>query len=137
MFLQQYSNGGDFNGCPPEDQLMPGKDGSTCSLECYYCHEWGHISNNCPQIPPGCVRGGGGGRDGGAQTGEIYGTGLLQIYIFFAQNTDEMIPSSWTLLDTCTTSNVCKKEEMIGNIHDYTSDETLRVYTNGGSNNFT
>ena len=26
---------------------------------------------------------------------------------------------------------------MIGNIRDCTSEETLRVYTNGGSNNFT
>ena len=34
MLLQQDSNGGNLNGCPPEDKLMPGKDGSTCSLEC-------------------------------------------------------------------------------------------------------
>ena len=26
---------------------------------------------------------------------------------------------------------------MIGNVHDYTSDEYLTVYTNGGSTNFT
>ena len=29
MFLQQDSNRGNSNGCPPEDKLVPGKDGST------------------------------------------------------------------------------------------------------------
>ena len=77
MLLQQDSNIVNLNGCPPEDQLMPGKDGSTCSLECYYCHEWGHISNNCPKIPPDRVRGGGGGRSGGALTVRRSGTGLF------------------------------------------------------------
>ena len=33
MFLQQDSNGDNPNNFPPGDQLVPGKDGSTCSLE--------------------------------------------------------------------------------------------------------
>ena len=33
ILLQQDSNGSSLNGCPPEDQLVPGKYGSTCSLE--------------------------------------------------------------------------------------------------------
>ena len=35
------------------------------------------------------------------------------------------------------TSSVYNNEEIIGNIFDCTSDETLTVYTNGGSNTFT
>ena len=61
MFLQQNSNVVDSNGCPPEDALLPRRYGSTWYLECYYCHEWGNISNNWPQIPTDCVRGGGSG----------------------------------------------------------------------------
>ena len=110
MFLQQDINGGNLNGFPPEDHILPGKDGSTFSLEYYYCHEWGHISNNPPQIPPDRVCGGGGGRGGGACTGGKYGTGMLQISIGFAQNTDRIIPNSWILLDTCLTSSVCNNE---------------------------
>ena len=39
-------------------------------------------------------------------------------------------------MDTLT-SSVCNTEEMIGNIRNWTSDETLMMYTNGGSNTFT
>ena len=44
MFLHQDSNRENLNDFPPKDQLFQGKYGSTFSLECYYCHEWGHIS---------------------------------------------------------------------------------------------
>ena len=94
MFLQQDSNGGNLNGLPPEDQIVPGKDGSNSSLKCYYCHEWGNISNNFPQINPDSFCGGGGGRGGGSLTGGRSGDGLLQIRFGFDQNTDLMIPSS-------------------------------------------
>ena len=100
MFLQKDTNGGNLNGCSPEDHLVPKKDGSTCSLECYYFHEWLHISNNFPQINPDHVCGRGGRRGGGACTGGRSGTGLLQTRVGFAQNTDGMIPSLWILLDT-------------------------------------
>ena len=134
MFLQKEGN---FIVFTPDDQLVPGKYGSTLSLECYYCHEWGHISNNCPQISSNRVRSRGGRRGGGSRTGVRYSTGLLHIRIGFAQNTDGMIPNSWILLDTCSTSSVCNNKEMIGNIRDFTSDETLTVYKNGGSKTFT
>ena len=106
MFLQQDINGGNSNCCPTEDQFVPGKYGSTWSLEFYYYHKWGHILNNYLQITPDWVCGGGGGLDGGAHTGGIYGTEMLQIPVDFDQNTDGMIPSSWILLDTCFTSSV-------------------------------
>ena len=32
MFLQKDSNGGNSNDGPPEDHLVPGRDGSTLSL---------------------------------------------------------------------------------------------------------
>ena len=107
MFLQQQDNS---NGFPPEDQLVPGKYGSNFSLEFYYCHEWGHISNDFPQITYDRVRGGNGRRGGGAYTDGISGTGLLHICVGLAQNTDEMITISWILMDTCSTSSVCIKE---------------------------
>ena len=62
---------------------MRGKYGSTLFLECYYCHKWGHILNNLPQIPPYRVRGGGGIRGGGARTGGRCITVMLHICIFF------------------------------------------------------
>ena len=64
MFLQQKINGGNLNECAPKDQIVPGKDGSTCYLECYYCHEWVHMSNNCPQILQRCECARTGGRSG-------------------------------------------------------------------------
>ena len=106
MFLQHDSNGGHSNGYSPEDQFVPGKDVSKFSLECYYCNEWGHVSNDFHQIPPNRGHGGGGGRGEGASTGGRSGTGMLHIHVFFAQNADGMIPSSWILLDTCLTSSV-------------------------------
>ena len=74
MFLQQEVSSNSF---PPEDQLVPGKDGSTCSLEYYFCNGWGHISNHFPQITSDHFRGGGGGSGGGAHTVVRSGTGLL------------------------------------------------------------
>ena len=71
MLLQQEENS---NGCPPGDQLVPGKYGPTCSPEYYYFHEWGNISNDWPQITSDSVRGGGGGRVEGARTDIVYGT---------------------------------------------------------------
>ena len=85
MFLKQEAN---LNGCPPEDQFVPSKDGLTFSLECSYCHEWGNIANNFPQISSYCVRGGGGGHGGGARTGGRSGTLLLLISVGFSQNTN-------------------------------------------------
>ena len=32
MFIQQDNNEGNYNVCPPYDQLVPGKDGSIWSL---------------------------------------------------------------------------------------------------------
>ena len=57
--------------------------------------------------------------------------------LVFLKNTYGMISSSWILLDTCSASGVCNNEEIVVNICDCTSDETLTVYTNRGSKNFT
>ena len=43
MFLQQDSNGGNSNGCPPDYKIVTMKDGSAWFIEWYYCREWGHI----------------------------------------------------------------------------------------------
>ena len=87
MFIQQDSNGGNSNGCPPKYQIMPWKEGSTLSLDCHYCHKCGHTSNNPPQIIPDSVRGGGGVSGGGARTGGISVTGMLHIRVGFAHKT--------------------------------------------------
>ena len=126
-----------MNGCTPEYQIVPRKDGSTCSLELYYCHEWGHIPNNFPQIPPDRIHGRGGGHGGGSGTGGRSGTGMLHIRVRFDHDNDGIILSSWILLDTCLTSSAYNSKEMIGNINDFTSDKNLMVYKNGGSNTFT
>ena len=62
---------------------------------------------------------------------------MLQIRVRFVQNADGMLPSSWILLDNCSTSSVCNNESMIENICYCNLDETLTAYTNGGSNKFT
>jgi hypothetical protein len=49
----------------------------------------------------------------------------------FAQGTD-MIPKSWILLDTCSTSNCCNNIDLIHNLRDCSDDEQLTVHTNGG-----
>ena len=137
MFLQQDINKVNSNGFPPEDQIVPGKDGSTWCLELYYFYEWGHISNNCPQIPYDRVRDRGGGSGGGAHTGRISYSRLLHFRVFFAQHADGIIPRSWIVLNTFSASSVCNNESIIVNVHYCTSDKILTVYINGGSNNFT
>ena len=96
-----------------------------------------HVLNSFSKIPPDRVRGGGGVRGGGSRTGGRSGTGLLYIRVGFSQNSYGMILSSWILLDICFTSSLCNNKEIIENICDCTSDETLMVYTNGGSKTFT
>ena len=62
---------------------------------------------------------------------------MLLICVGFSQNDDVMITSSWILLYTCSISSVRNNKAMIGNFRDCTPDETLTVYKNGGSKNFT
>jgi hypothetical protein len=127
------------NTCPPTADLVPGVDGETCELECYYCHLWGHTSPNCPQIPAERRRGGGGrGNGAGRGRGGRTGTNMMQVGIGLAQSgqNNEMIPSSWILLDTCSTSNVSNNLEMVGDVRNCSADERLTVHTNGGTKIF-
>ena len=127
------------NVCPPAADLVPGADGETCELECYYCHSWGHTSPNCTQIPAERRRGGGGRGSGtGRGRGGRTGTNMMQVGIGLAQSgeNNEMIPSSWILLDTCSTSNVSNNLDMVGDVRDCSTAERLTVHTNGGTKIF-
>ena len=54
--------------CTPVSDLAPGCDGKTANYQCYYCHDRGNTSNNCPRTPASRVhdpRAGGRGAGGG------------------------------------------------------------------------
>ena len=60
----------------------------------------------------------------------------LQVRVGFAQSDSVSIPSTWILLDPCSTSSVGCNADLIGPIRDCTKDEFLTVYTNGGQKSF-
>ena len=111
--------------------LVQGRGGTTVDLECYYCHERLHTSNNCPRIPANRVRN---PRAGGRGTGGGRGTSMMQFRVGFTQSNDNaLIPDSWVLLDTCSTSSVTNNKDKVGDIRNCSPDECLKMFTNSGS----
>jgi len=55
------------------------------------------------------------------------------ISLFQKYNTNEVISKTWTLLDSCSTDTVFKNLDLVANIRTGSTDEELRMLTNGGS----
>ena len=110
MFTQTEDGG--------NDQPVPGRDGTILlDKRCFRCQKRGHIRPNCSEV---------------AQTG------LLQLRYNFVQSDDhDVIPKSWILLDTCSTSSVGNNPKLVHNIVDCPKSDQLTLVTNGGSQNFT
>ena len=100
---------GEINRTTP----VPGIDGSTIDEELYYCHVPGNLSNNSPKVPVdrGCNCE---ADDRGC--GVRPGTGMCHIYVILAQHDYGIIPSTWLLIDTCSTSSVGKNLYIFRNI---------------------
>ena len=117
-FLEQ----GESNSTP-----VPGIYGTTIYAECYYCHVPGHLSNNCTKLPvEQCCNRGAGGRGSGGRTG----IEMCHIRVGLAQHYDGIIPSTWLLLDICSTTSVSKNTDMFKNIRELLEEERLNVVTN-------
>ena len=92
---------------------VPSIYGTTIDAECYCCHVPGHLSNNYPKVPVEKHRNcGAGGRGSGGRTD----TGMCQIHVELALHDDSIIPYTWLLLDTCSTTSVGKNPDMFKNI---------------------
>ncbi len=76
------------NAIPEGSSLIPGRDGTTVTFQCYCCQDFGHLANNCPSSET---------RPRGSTPRSA--VGLVQVRLNFAQ-ADNMIPKSWILLDT-------------------------------------
>ena len=118
-FAQHERGGNGREETPPEDAVfVPGTDGRTMrNIRCYNCQSWGHLAPNCPVSA---------GRSA---------TGLAQVSYTFNQSCNG-IPSSWLLLDTCSTTSVACNKDLVKNLVMCSKDDHLTVYTNGGSKTF-
>ena len=78
-----------------------------------YCHVPGNLSNKCPEVPVE--------RSFNRRAGDIGSvgrtdTGMCQIRVGLEHHDDGIIPSTWLLLDTCSTSSVDKNPDTFNNI---------------------
>ena len=112
------------NGIPEGSSLIPGRDGTTVNFQCYRCQDFGHLANNYPSSET---------RSRGSTPRSA--VGLVQVRLNFAQ-ADNMIPKSWILLDTCSTSSCCNNLALLSGLKDCTDDTALTIYTNGGQKTF-
>ena len=113
--------------------LVPSIDVTNIDAECYYCRVTGHLSNNCPELPvERRPNRGSGERGSGGRTG----TGMFHIRVGLEQHDDGIIPYTWLLRDTCSTSIVSNNPDMFKNIWECLEEEILTVVTNGGNKAF-
>ena len=110
-----YSRTNDNNST----NIVPGTDGvSHNEITCFGCDFLGHYRNQCPYVQQ---------------------TGIVSMHVghsFTQGNTLFSIPSSWILLDTCSTCNVVKNSSLVSNIQDCNNEERLTAYTNGGAQHY-
>ena len=103
---------------PAGTVFVPGTDGSTLhTMRCYECGQWGHGRRTCPSRPN--------------QTG----TGLTQVGVCLTAAHDG-INNDWLLLDSCSTVSCMKNEAFVTDVTHRSLDESLRVYTNGGHQDY-
>ena len=125
QFVQQQES-----SMPVGCTLVAGRDGTTMQLQCYRCQDWGHLANNCPAASS---------RPRGSTPSGRSGVNMMQVRFgySFTQGSDDVIPRSWLLLDTCSTCSCTNNTDLVSAIRDCTADEVLTVHTNGGSKTFT
>ena len=120
-FAQQTGRGG-LGGEHPQPPagtvLVPGRDGTAIRMQCWNCDKWGHTSPNCTTERRG-----------------RQGSQYMQIGFVFGQN-DSSIPSSWVLLDTCSTASVFCNSMLVNDLVVCSEDEELMIQTNGGGQSF-
>lgn len=59
---------------------------------------------------------------------------MMQCHIGFAQSdTHVLIPLSWVLLDTCSTSSVSNNTDNVSSIRDCSPNDCLKMFTNGST----
>ena len=88
----------------------------------------GHLYNKCPEVPveQRCNRGAG-GRGSGGRTGTV----MCHIRVGLAQHDDGIIPYTWLLIGTCSTSSVVNNPDMFKNIWECLEEDRITVVTNG------
>jgi hypothetical protein len=114
----QHGRGDNGREVPPDGvELVPGVDGTTIPMRCYHCNQWGHGSRNCPN------------------RGNQRGVGAVHVGIGLSQ-ANGGIPDTWILLDTCSTASVACNKDLVVDLQPCNSEDSLTLYTNGGTQNF-
>ena len=113
----------DNNTGTDNQAVIPGNNGVTSTHTfCYACRQHGHIARYCPSPRDQ--------RAGGIQSMQI-GIALAQVP---EKNGSDLISPHWLLLDSGSTVSSIRNPDLLKDIRK--SDETMRVYTNGGHQDY-
>ena len=129
MFAQV--DNGDENGCV----MVPGLDGTiNPKMTCWHCNKQGHGRENCPDNPSAS------GRNADGKKRRI--SNFMRGFNFAQRNKVKSkeryaeLPSSWVLLDTCSTVDVTNNPDHVTDIQRCNSTDEMKIVTNGGSLKF-
>ena len=103
------------NSPPAGTVLTTGTDKTAIRMLCWNCDKWGHIDHYLPDTRR-----------------ERSGTQFMQVGYGFG-HTNDSIPLSWMLLDTCLTSSVFCNNELVNDLVVRYKDEVLLIHINGGT----
>jgi hypothetical protein len=104
----------------PQGTTVTGNDGrSFLEVRCYRCQSNGHYSGICPSTT--------------SQHLQI-GLSLTQTKRHPTPNTT--VNPDWLLLDSCSTKSTIKSEHFLTNIKSCKPGQEMRIYTNGGSQDY-